>query len=59
MNPSQSSIALLALLILVISMWWISRTLKEGIKAVKEMNQEKLKDEKAETKPIQSNIKSR
>ena len=44
MNPSQSSIALLALFILVISMWWISRTLKEGRKAVEEMKQEKLND---------------
>ena len=44
MNPSQFSIALLAVLILVISMSWISRTLKEGRKAVEEMKQEKLND---------------
>ncbi len=44
MNPSQSSIALLSVLILVISMWWISRTLKEGKKAVEEMKMEQLND---------------
>ena len=44
MNPSQFSIALLAVLILVISISWISRTLKEGRKAVEEMKQEKLND---------------
>ena len=44
MNSSQSSIALLAVLILVIFMWWISRTLKEGRKAVEEMKQEQLND---------------
>ena len=44
MNSSQSSIALLAILTLVISMWWISRTLKEGRKAVEEMKQEKSND---------------
>ena len=47
MNPPQSSIALLAVLILVISIWWIARTLKEGRKAVKEMKQEKLNDPSA------------
>ena len=47
MNPSQSSIALLALLILVISMWWISRTLKEGRKAVQDMKREQLNDNSA------------
>ena len=44
MNPSQSSIALLAIFFLVISTWWIFRTLKEGRKAVEEMKQEKLED---------------
>ena len=44
MNPSQLSIALLAVLILVISISWISRTLKEGRKAVEEMKQEELND---------------
>ena len=44
MNPSQLSIALLAVLILVIFICWISRTLKEGRKAVVEMKQEKLND---------------
>lgn len=44
MNPSQFSIALLAVLILVIFIWWISRTLREGRKAVEEMQQEKLND---------------
>ena len=44
MNPSQLSIALLAVLILVIFIWWVSRTLKEGRKAVEEMKQEKLND---------------
>ena len=37
MNPSQFSIALLAVLITLISIWWISRTLKEGKKAFEEM----------------------
>ena len=44
MNSPQSSIALLAIFILVISTWWIFRTLKEGRKAVEEMKQEKLND---------------
>ena len=44
MNQSQLSIALLAFLILVIFIWWISRTLKEGRKALEEMKQEKLND---------------
>ena len=44
MNPSQLSIALLAVLIVVIFIWWISRTLREGRKAVEEMKQEKLND---------------
>ena len=44
MNPSQLSIALLAGLILLISIWWISRTLKEGRKAVEDMKREKLND---------------
>jgi len=47
MNSYQSSIALLAVLILVISIWWISRTLKEGRKAVEEMKQEQLNDHSA------------
>ena len=42
MNSAQSSIALLAVFILVISTWWLVRTLKEGKKAVEEMKQEKL-----------------
>ena len=36
MNPAQSSIALLAVVIVAISVWWISTTLKEGRKAVDE-----------------------
>ena len=48
MNPSQLSIALLAVLILVISVWWISRTLKEGRKAVEDMKREQLNDRYAE-----------
>jgi len=44
MNPSQLSIALLAIFILLISTWWISRTLKEGRKAVEEMKREQLTD---------------
>ena len=44
MNPSQSSIVLLAIFILVISTWWIFRTLKEGRKAVEEMKQEQFND---------------
>ena len=44
MNPSQSSIALLAILMLVISILWITRTLKEGRKAVEEMKQKQLND---------------
>ena len=47
MNPSQLSIALLAVLILVISIWWISRTLKEGRKAVEDMKWERLNDHSA------------
>ena len=47
MNPSQLSIALLAVLILVISIWWISRTLKEGRKAVEDMKTKKLYDHSA------------
>ena len=47
MNLSQSSIALLAVLILVISIWWISRTLKEGRKAVEDMKREQLNDHSA------------
>ena len=44
MNPAQSSIALLAIVISALSIWWVSRTLKEGRKAVEEMKQEKLND---------------
>ena len=47
MNPSQLSIALLAVLILVISIWWFSRTLKEGRKALEEMKREQLNDHSA------------
>ena len=47
MNLSQLSIALLAVLILVISIWWISRTLKEGKKAVEDMQREQLNDHSA------------
>ena len=44
MNPSQSSITLLAIFILVIATWWIFRILKEGRKAVEEMKQKNLND---------------
>ena len=44
MNQSQLSMALLAIFILLISIWWVFRTLKEGRKAVEEMKQEKLND---------------
>ena len=44
MNPYQLSIALLAIFIVLISTWWVFRTLKEGRKAVEEMKQEKLND---------------
>ena len=44
MNPSQLSIALLAILILLIFSWWVFRTLNEGRKAVEEMKQEQLND---------------
>ena len=47
MNPSQSSIALLAIVISVISIWWVSRTLKEGRKAVEDMKREQLNDHSA------------
>ena len=47
MNPSQLSIALLAVLILVISIWWVFRTLKEGRKAVEEMKRDKLNNHSA------------
>ena len=36
MNPVQSSMALLAVVIAAISIWWIGTTLKEGRKAVQE-----------------------
>ena len=44
MNLSQTSIALLAILILLIFACWVFRTLKEGRKALDEMKQEKLND---------------
>ena len=44
MNSAQSSIALLAIVISVISIWWVFRTLKEGRKAVEDMKQEWLND---------------
>ena len=47
MNPSQISIALLAIFILLISIWWVFRTLKEGRKAVEEMKKEKVNDHSA------------
>ena len=47
MNPSQSSISILAMFILLISSWWVFRTLKEGRKAVQEMKKEKLNDNSA------------
>ena len=47
MNSSQLSIALLTVLFLVISIWWISRTLKEGRKAVEDMKRERLNDHSA------------
>ena len=36
MDPAQLSIALLAVVIAAISVWWISTTLKEGRKAIDE-----------------------
>ena len=47
MNPFQLSIALLAIFILLISTWWVFRTLKEGRKAVEEIKQEKLNNHSA------------
>ena len=47
MNPSQLSIALLAIFILLISTWWLFITLKEGRKALEEMKQEQLNDHSA------------
>ena len=47
MNPSQLSIALLAIFILLISTWWVFRTLKEGRKAIEEMKKDKLNDQSA------------
>ena len=47
MNLSQLSIALLAIFILLISTWWVFRTLKEGRKAVEEMKHEQLNDHSA------------
>ena len=44
MNPSQLSIALLAVFILLLSLWWVLRTLKEGRKVVEKMKQEQLND---------------
>ena len=36
MNPSIISMALLAVVIAALSIWWIQQTLKEGRKAVDE-----------------------
>jgi len=36
MNPSITSMALLAVVIAAISIWWIQQTLKEGRKALEE-----------------------
>ena len=36
MNQVQSSMVLLAIVIVAISIWWIGQTLKEGRKAVEE-----------------------
>tara|TARA_B100000700_G_C14821202_1_gene750032 strand:- start:402 stop:524 length:123 start_codon:yes stop_codon:yes gene_type:complete len=36
MNPAQLSIALLAVVIAIISIWWVGMTLKEGGKAIDE-----------------------
>ena len=36
MDPAQLSIALLAVVIAAISVWWIGTTLKEGRKALDE-----------------------
>ena len=44
MNPSQLSIAFLAIIILLISTLWVLKTLKEGRKAIEEMKQEHLND---------------
>ena len=38
MNPSITSMALLAVVIAAISIWWVGQTLKEGRKAVEESN---------------------
>ena len=47
MNPPHLSIELLAIFFLRISIWWISRTLKEGRKAVEDMKREQLNDHSA------------
>ena len=47
MNSAQSSIALLAIVISALSIWWVSRTLKEGRKAVEDMKRERLNDHPA------------
>ena len=47
MNPSQLLIALLAIFILLISAWWVFRTLKEGRKAVEDMKRSQLNDHSA------------
>ncbi len=44
MIQSQLSIALLAIFILLISTWWVFRTLKEGRKALEETKQAQLND---------------
>ena len=51
MDPAQLSIALLAVVIAAISLWWISTTLKEGRKAIDESkNNEKEKNAQARSK---------
>ena len=36
MNPAQSSMVLLAVAIAVVSVWWLSTTLREARKAIDE-----------------------
>ena len=40
MNPVQSSMALLAVIIAALSVWWIGTTLKEGRKALDESKEQ-------------------
>ena len=47
MNQTQLSMALLAVVIAAISIWWISTTLKEGRKAVEESKTEQIEAAKA------------